>query len=292
MVVPLKVVMLLPTLNGVIALSHVNFTSVGTMLMDAVVVPPTDVPHTMVVECVVDGAVEMFSVPAMSVPLNKYMYSTRKDFHINPPATDGTSSGATASDRRSLTLINDIAFHLKSLLSSIPAIGSSLASVSQTDYESLVSDVASSPLAILNLLLYPLNGIQSAQSNVNNNYNVAQLDFDYNLHIPANYVPSFLVNVNVPPLAVRVSSGTPGSGWSWLVSAQSFILDLSATTSVDVRISCGNTMGNCTTTTQTTVNVATALSTSGASIQSNLGLAGYVGTINNPTVSTRLVLVS
>ena len=234
----------------------------------------------------------MFSVPAMSVPLNKYMYSTRKDFHINPPATDGTSSGATASDRRSLTLINDIAFHLKSLLSSIPAIGSSLASVSQTDYESLVSDVASSPLAILNLLLYPLNGIQSAQSNVNNNYNVAQLDFDYNLHIPANYVPSFLVNVNVPPLAVRVSSGTPGSGWSWLVSAQSFILDLSATTSVDVRISCGNTMGNCTTTTQTTVNVATALSTSGASIQSNLGLAGYVGTINNPTVSTRLVLVS
>ena len=233
------------SVNGMIALSHVNFTSVGTMLMDAVVVPPADAPHTLVVECVISGAIELFSVPAMSVSLNKYVYTTRKDFHLDPPTTNGTN-GATASDHRSLTIITDIASQLKSVLSSIPAIGSSLAMVSQTDYESLVSDIASSPSILLDLLLYPFSGIQSAQGDLNDKYNVAQLDFDYNLHIPEKYVPSFLMNVYVPPLAVRVSSGTPGSGWSWMVSAQSFTLDLSKTTSIDANINCGTKVGNCT----------------------------------------------
>ena len=234
------------SVDGTIAFSHVNFTSVSTMLMDAVVVPSTDVPHTVKLECVIVGALELFSVPAMSISLKQYVFSTQKDFHVDPPTADGTSSGATTSDRRSLTLINDIASQLKSFLDSIPAIGSSLAQVSQTDYETLVKDVASSPSNLLGLLLYPLSGIQSGQGDFINKYNVAHLDFDYNLHIPAKYVPSFLMNVKVPPLAVRVSSGTPGSGWSWLVSAQSFILDLSKTTSVDANINCGTKAGNCT----------------------------------------------
>ena len=233
------------SVHGMIAFSHVNFTSVGTMLMDAVVVPPTDAPHTLVVDCVIDGAIELFSVPAMSVSLNKYVYTTRKDFHLDPPTADGTN-GAATTDHRSLTIINDIASQLKSVLSSIPAIGSSLAMVSQTDYESLVSDIASSPSILLDLLLYPFSGIQSAQGDLNDKYNVAQLDLGYNLHIPTKYVPSFLMNVYVPPLAVRVSSGTPGSGWSWLVSAHSFTLDLSKTTSISANINCGNKVGNCT----------------------------------------------
>ena len=231
------------SMEGTMAFSHVNFTSVGTMLMDAVVTPSPDVPHTLKLECVMVGALELFSIPAMTISLNQYAFTTHKDFHIESPTTDGTKT-TTPSNRRSLTIINDIAFHLKSFLSSIPAIGSSLAMVSQTDYETLLKDIVSSPSILLSLL-YP-GGVKNAQGSLNDKYNEAQVDFDYNLNIPTNYVPSFLMNVNVPSLAVRVSSGTFGSGWSWLVSTQSFILDLSKTTTVDANILCGNKVGNCT----------------------------------------------
>ena len=204
------------SVNGVITLSHVNFTSVGTMLMDAIVVPPTDTPHSLVVECVIDGAVELFSVPTMGVPLKKYVYTTRKDFHIDPPMADDTKATTTKTDRRSLTIITDIAAQLKSILSSIPAIGSSLAMVSQSDLETLVSDVASSPSTLLGLLFYPFSGVQGAQGELNDKYNALQLDIDYDLNIPAKYVPSFLVNVYVPPLAIRMSSGTLPNRSIWI----------------------------------------------------------------------------
>ena len=235
------------SVESTIAFSHVNFTSMGTTLVDAMVAPSTGAPHTLHLECVIDGAVELFSVPTMSVPLTKYVYTTRKDFYTDSPTTDSTNVATTTSDHRSLTIITDIASQLKSILSSIPAIGSSLAMVSQSDYESLVNDVASSPSNLLGLLLYPFtDGIQTTQSSINDKYNVASLNLDYDLHLPTQYVPSFLMNVYVPPLAVRISSGTYGSEWSWLVSTQSFNLDFSKTTTVDTTIHCGNKVGNCT----------------------------------------------
>ena len=235
------------SVESTIAFSHVNFTSMGTTLVDAMVAPSTGAPHTLHLECVIDGAVELFSVPTMSVPLTKYVYTTRKDFYTDSPTTDSTNVATTTSDHRSLTIITDIASQLKSILSSIPAIGSSLAMVSQSDYESLVNDVASSPSNLLGLLLYPFtDGIQTTQSSINDKYNVASLNLDYDLHLPTQYVPSFLMNVYVPPLAVRISSGTYGSEWSWLVSTQSFNLDFSKTTTVDTTIHCGNEVGNCT----------------------------------------------
>ena len=230
------------SVDGRIAISHVNFINLGMVLTDTASIPSNN-NHTLITECTIDGVLELFSIPAMSISMKKYALSSHKDFSLNQPTTDSTINKVTTSDHRSLNVINDIAFYLKSFLSKIPALGSSLAMLSQTDYETLVNDLAASPSAIIDLVLSPL---QNGQGSFSENFDMAQVDFDYDLGIPPAYVPSFLMNVNVPPLAVRVSSGTPGSGWSWLVSTQPFIMDLSKTTSIAASVSCGDKAGSCT----------------------------------------------
>ena len=226
------------SVDGRISISHVNFNNWGMMLTD-----PSNNNHTLITECTIDGVLELFSIPAMSISMKKYTLTNHKDFSLNQPTTDTTDNQVTTSDHRSLNVINDIAFYLKSFLSKIPALSSSLARISQTDYETVVNDLAASPSAIIDLVLSPL---QNGQGSFSENFDMTQMDFDYDLGIPPAYIPSFLMNVHVPPLAVRVSSGTPGSDWSWLVSTQPFIMDLSKTMSIAASVSCGDTAGSCT----------------------------------------------
>ena len=200
--------------------------------------------HTLITECAIDGVLQLFSIPAMSISIKKYALTSHKHFSFDQSTIGSTNANrATTSDHRSLNVVNDIAFYLRSFLSKLPALGSSLAMISQNDYETLVNDFAASPSAIVDLVLSPL---QNGQGSFSDNFDMAQVDFDYDLGIPPAYIPSFLMNVNVPPLAVRVSSGTPGSGWSWLVSTQPFTMDLSMTTSISASVGCGDTAGSCT----------------------------------------------
>ena len=230
------------TVDGRIAISHVNFINLGMMLTDTVNVPSNDA-HKLIMECTMDGVLELFSIPAMSISIKNYALTKHKEFILNQPTNDNTNKVTTTSDHRSLNVINDIAFYLKSFLSKIPALGSSLAMISQTDYETLVNDLAASPSSIIDLVLAPL---QDGRGSFSDNFDMAEIDFGYDLGISPAYLPSFLMNVNVPPLAVRVSSGTPGSEWSWLVSTQSFTLDMSKTTSIAASVGCGDSAGSCT----------------------------------------------
>ena len=230
------------SVDGRIAISHVNFINVGMMLTDTASVPSNNT-HTLITECTIDGVLKLFSIPAMSVSMKKYTLSSHKSFSLNQPTTDTTDNQGTTSDHRSLNVINDIAFYLKPFLNKVPALASSLAMISQTDYKTLVNDLATSPSAIIDLVLSPL---QNGQGSFSEHFDMAQMDFDYDLGIPPAYVPSFLMNVHVPSLAVRVSSGTPGSDWSWLVSTQPFIMDMSKTMSIAASVSCGDTSGSCT----------------------------------------------
>ena len=231
------------SVDGRIAISHVNFVNLGMMLTDTASVPSNNT-HTLNTECTIDGVLELFSIPAMSVPMKKYTLSNHKSFSLNQPTTDSTDNQGTTSDHRSLNVINDIAFYLKPFLSKVPALASSLAMISQTDYKTLVNDLAASPSAIIDFLLSPL---QNGQGSFSEHFDMAQMDFGYDLGIPPSaYVPSFLMNVHVPSLAVRVSSGTPGSDWSWLVSTQPFIMDMSKSTPIAASVSCGDTAGSCT----------------------------------------------
>ena len=230
------------SVDGRIAISHVNFINLGMMLTDTVNVPSNDA-HKLIMECTMDGVLELFSIPAMSISIKNYALTKHKEFILNQPTNDNTNKVTTTSDHRSLNVINDIAFYLKSFLSKIPALGSSLAMISQTDYETLVNDLAASPSSIIDLVLAPL---QDGRGSFSDNFDMAEIDFGYDLGISPAYLPSFLMNVNVPPLAVRVSSGTPGSEWSWLVSTQSFTLDMSKTTSIAASVGCGDSAGSCT----------------------------------------------
>ena len=228
--------------NGRVAISHVNFTNLRKMLTNDTMSIPSDNTHTLITECAIDGVLQLFSVPAMSISIKKYAFTSHKHFSFDQPTIDSINK-VTPSDHRSLNVINDIAFYLRSFLSKLPALGSSLAMISQNDYETLVNDIATSPSAIIDLVLSPL---QNGRGSFSDNFDMAQVDFGYDLGIPPAYIPSFLMNVYVPPLVVRVSSGTPGSGWSWLVSTQPFTMDLSMTTSISASVGCGDTSGSCT----------------------------------------------
>ena len=230
------------SVNGRVAISHVNFINLRKMLTNDTMSIPSDSTHKLMTECAIDGVLELFSVPAMSISIKKYSFMSHKHFSFDQPTIDNINK-VTTSDHRSLNVINDIAFYLRSFLSKLPALGSSLAMISQSDYETLVNDFAASPSAIIDLVLSPL---QNGRGSFSDNFDMAQVDFGYDLSIPPAYIPSFLMNVYVPPLAVRVSSGTPGSGWSWLVSTQPFTLDLSMRTSISASVGCGDTAGSCT----------------------------------------------
>ena len=230
------------SVNGRIAISHVSFINLRMMLTNDTMNVPSNNTHTLITECAIDGALQLFSVPMMSISIKKYALTNHKHFSFDQPTIDSINK-VTTTDHRSLNVVNDIAFYLKSFLSKIPALGSSLAAISQSDYETLVNDFAASPSAIVDLVLSPL---QNGRGVFSDNFDMAQVDFRYDLSIPPAYIPSFLVNVNVPPLTVRVSSGTRGSGWSWLVSTRPFIMDLSTRTSISATVGCGDTAGSCT----------------------------------------------
>ena len=240
--------------EGTVALSRVNFASIGQLLVDALVEPWSGT-HTLGADCTVDASVMLFGVPALAVSVKQHQLSAHREFNLTHPAAAATeSSTSPASDvatnelqRRALDTVSDVAGRLKDFLSSIPALGPSLDRVPGADYQRFVDSVSSSfPGSILNYLLYPIVGANINGGESSKTYNMAKWDFGYDFNIPAEYIPDFLVDVQVPALALRMSSGTPGATYSWLLSSESFRLNLTDSISVPSSVSCGNMGKNCT----------------------------------------------
>lgn len=247
------------SVEGTVAFARVNFAALCELLVDVLVEPWTGT-HKLGADCVIDGTLMLFSVPSLAVPMKQYKVGADREFNLTHPTTtsSSTESWSTASggkralaatnelQRRALNTVSDVASRLKDFLSSLPALGPSLGKLSDADFEQLVNNVASNPVNVLYYLLYPILGADITIGEISKTYNVAKWDFGYTLKLPQDYIPDFLVNVEVPPLAFRVSSGTPKTTYSWLLSTKQFNLNLADSISVPTTVSCGNLGKNCT----------------------------------------------
>lgn len=168
--------------EGTVALSRVNFASVGDLLLEALVKPQTG-SQTLGADCAVDVSLRLFGVPSWSVSMKQYKLSAHREFSM-PHATTAESSAAAPEgkralaatndlQRRALNTVTDVASRLKSFLSSLPALGPSLENLSAADYERLVDTVATSPESLLYYLLYPIFGANINSGEVSEKSNAA-----------------------------------------------------------------------------------------------------------------------
>ena len=238
------------SVEGTVALARVNFAALGELLLEALVEPWTGT-HRLGADCLIDAKVALFSIPSWSIPAKQYKISARREFNMTHPIATNATRSSDSSDRgeatnelqrRALDGVSEVASRLKDFLGSIPSIGPSLAKVSSSDLEFLVNAIEQNPLILLYGLIYPFSGINlnSATSLSPNPTSAAQFGFGYTVTIPQDYIPDFLVNVQVPSLTLRMTSGTPGSAYSWTMSSKKFLLDLSKPTNINMNVTCGN----------------------------------------------------
>ena len=73
-------------LTRTMVISNINYTNLDMFLSDAMVTH-----HTMVINCVIDGSVDLFSVMALRIPTKKYTFTVHKDLNLNQPQLDSNS---------------------------------------------------------------------------------------------------------------------------------------------------------------------------------------------------------